>query len=76
MLLNDLNNPILSNTSAKYLESFMSPPPPAKGEGDILVSVRIPLVSALASHFLYTRYLLKQRVEFHQTCMDILLGQA
>ena len=48
--------------------------PPPKVRGRILVSVRIPLALALASHFLYARYLLIQSVEFHQAYRGILFG--
>ena len=48
---------------------------PPKGRGDILASVRIPLVSAMAFASaltdLYPRYLLKKLMEFHQICPDI-----
>ena len=47
---------------------------PTKGAGGHIGSVRI--LSASAPHFLYPWCLLNQWVEFNQTFMDILLGQA
>ena len=48
---------------------------PTKGEGGILVSMRIPGVGVGVTVW-YPPYLLNQWVEFYQTCMDISLRQA
>ena len=48
---------------------------PTKGEGDILVSVRIPGVGVGVT-VRYPPYLLNQWVEFYKTCMDTSLGLA
>ena len=57
------------------LDKYWTIMSPTKSEGDILVSVRIPGIG-VGMTVLYPPCFLKQWVEFYQTCMDTLLGQA